>query len=319
MASACGKCILFGEHSILEGGSAIALPITDLKLTIHFEPGSKNKLELQTDLQGYADIAPQAEDLLWTLLKRDFADCKTRGNYVIESAIPLGAGLGSSAALTVALNRQFRPNIPLDEMIRRAWQSENLFHGKSSGLDPTTITLEKPIYFRTPMSYSELRVPVSLKKDYVFVLHDSGVRRSTHQTISSAQKLRERERATWEKTIRALQEIVNTAKETFEAGIGPDLAAHMNQAHESLRILGFSNPALEDLRNNLITEGALGAKLTGAGLGGFVLSLFELNRWREFFTRLQSGNDPKFSYRFLNCGFNNLISVAIFTAKRAST
>ena len=142
-SQACGKCVLFGEHSILYGSSALALPLKNLRLQISFKAAENEKLILEGK-----ENFPNSEEIFWELLKKDFSDVPYKGEYIIRSQIPLGAGLGSSAALSVALHRLHRPHLSQAELIERSWQSENHFHGKSSGMDPCTIATEKSLCFK---------------------------------------------------------------------------------------------------------------------------------------------------------------------------
>ena len=100
-SQACGKCVLFGEYSILEGGSAVSLPVTSLRLEIEYHPGESRQLSFANQTLGpsLADV----ERLFWKILETDFQGFSAQGKYTVRSTIPIGAGLGSSAALCVAL------------------------------------------------------------------------------------------------------------------------------------------------------------------------------------------------------------------------
>ncbi|MEI7441691.1 MAG: hypothetical protein WCK43_08715, partial [bacterium] len=78
-ASACGKCVLFGEHSILEGGGALVLPLANLKITIDFISGNKNELLINFPVE------ENDKKQFWSLLKEDFKDVNTQGTYTIQS------------------------------------------------------------------------------------------------------------------------------------------------------------------------------------------------------------------------------------------
>jgi mevalonate kinase len=281
-ASACGKCILLGEHSILEGGSALALPLKMLKIEISFEAKKENSLTVNFPLQD------KDEKLFWSLLREDFSEFNTIGAYNIESSLPIGAGLGSSAALCVALNRLFRKNIYSKELIEKSWLSEFRFHGKSSGIDPTTIVKEKALHFYKPNEFSEIIFPSDFNSKFIFVLFDSKIRRNTHKIIQQSQSLKERDPLLWKETISQLQLLALEAKAALQNNKIQSLGLLMNKAHSLLGELGASNEELNALQYQIINQGAFGAKLTGAGRGGFLLALFELKTWNALKSRKSS-------------------------------
>jgi len=273
VATSCAKCILLGEHAILEGGSALALPIKNLRVEIEYLPSAEQEIFMDIPLD------PQAKLLFWDLLKEDFGDVETRGTYHVRSRIPIGAGLGSSAALCVALHKLFRKNISQYELIERAWKSEFKFHGKSSGIDPATIAVEKALHFKNPSDFSALEISAQLRGTHIFVLFDTQVRRSTQNAIALTNSLKSRDHKQWKECIAKLHRLVASGKEALETGDALLLGQAMNETHLQLSELGVSHEKLETLRNFALDQGAVGAKLTGAGRGGFLLVLFDLQTW----------------------------------------
>lgn len=283
-SQACGKCVLFGEHSILYGASAISLPLKKLQLKISFKASKTRHLILEA-----AQSYPKSKELFWKLLEADFSDLPFEGEYTIKSDIPLGAGLGSSAALSVALHRLHRPNITGAELIQRSWQSENHFHGKSSGMDPCTIATEKSLCFKNIYEYDVLNDAFLKDEKHVFVLVDSGIRRSAQSGISLGQKLKDNNPTLWEKILKGLQGLAQEGREYFEKCQAFEISQAMNEAHKLLRDWGLSHPELENMRDYLLANKALGAKITGAGRGGFLISIFERSRWMSIKSRQNSG------------------------------
>ena len=281
-SSACGKCILFGEHSILEGGSALSLPLTQLKIEIEFEEKKENRLEVNFPLQ------EKDEKIFWSVIHEDFSEFQTQGSYVIKSNLPIGAGLGSSAALCIALNRLFRKNISPQELIERSWKNEFRFHGKSSGIDPTTIVCKKALHFISPSHYSEIKFPQNFNSEYVFILFDSKLRRQTHSIIQQSQSLKDTNPQAWKKAIGELQSFALKAKDFIENNQIISLGSLMNDAHSLLGEIGASNSELNTLQKKILEAGGMGAKLTGAGRGGFLLALFNLKTWNTLKTREDS-------------------------------
>src|SRR4051812_1994384 len=108
-----GKWVLDGEHSVLRGGTAIALPYEEIGLTLSFEPGES--------IEGFSVMPQDAESLIKKLVSSVCSKIPN-GKLKIESTIPIGAGLGSSAALCVALTQWLSEplGIPNDQRIEFA-------------------------------------------------------------------------------------------------------------------------------------------------------------------------------------------------------
>ena len=179
----------------------------------------------------------------------------------------------------------FRKSLSPQELIEKAWKSEFRFHGKSSGIDPTTIATEKAIYFSAPNNFSEIVFPEKFKSQYVFILFDSLLRRSTHYVVQQNKAIQESNPDVRKKTIPELQQLVLDAKNALEKNEIAKLGSCMNKAHLLLSEMGVSNEGLNELQTQTLESGALGAKLTGAGRGGFLLALFDLNTWQSLKTR----------------------------------
>lgn len=285
-SSACGKCVLFGEHSILYGSTAVTLPLKALQLKISFKAAAKSQLVLEGK-----EKFPNSESIFWRLIEKDFSDVAAMGEYTIQSQIPLGAGLGSSAALSVALHRLHRPHLKIEELIEHAWKSENFFHGISSGMDPCTIATEKALCFKNIENYSILKDDFLKDERYVFVLVDSKIRRSALSGITLGQKLKDENHTLWESILKGLQDLSLAGRSYFEAGQAPQIGEAMNEAHKLLRDWGLSHPELEKTRNTLMENKAIGTKLTGAGRGGFLISIFERSTWLALKARQNSGTN----------------------------
>ncbi len=299
-SSSCSKVILLGEHSILDGGSAIALPIPSKSLSLEiFEKPQSNKLSI-TGTPLSSNEIEITHSKFWGLVEKEFPEFKDF-SFHIHTDIPLGAGLGSSAALCVALLRasliKRNAKISEKEFLNKAYQSENYFHGKSSGLDPTTTSLEKVIYFKNIDNFRVLNLPQFLE-EYVFVAFDTNVRRSTLGSVNKVNKLKSENLNLWKSIVQELQQNAEKGAVAFESNKVSDLAKCMNYAQEKLTQLGVSHPAIEEIISFCKNNGALATKLSGAGLGGFCLSLFNSKDWELLRASLVSGNHSHFSSRF---------------------
>lgn len=252
-ASAPGKAILLGEHAVVYGQPAIALPLVDLRL------------HLELSRPGDPRLSPLAARA-WELVG---GSGEPPGARVVASALPPGGGLGSSAALCVALLRALEPGLEQQAVLRLAHELEALFHGTPSGLDTTVVALERPVWFRRGLPPQ----PLAAGRTMRFLLLDSGQRSSTAEVVAEVGRRREARRAQVEGLLAALGRLAEMGGRALQAGRVQELGRLMTESHRLLARLGVSSPSLDALVEQALQSGALGAKLSGAGRGGHVLVL----------------------------------------------
>ena len=181
------KWVLTGEHAVLRGATAVALPHPEFGLELIFTPKDSTELLVLP--------SPQAQRVVMELLQAVQDQCETedrsfilpRGQLEIRSSIPIGAGLGSSAALCVAMARWLAEplKIPPSEILPFATQLEHRFHGRSSGMDIAVIALAQPITFvmgRGPQTLPIKNIPK-------FTFHDTGLRTRTNECVMQVEHL----------------------------------------------------------------------------------------------------------------------------------
>lgn len=264
-----GKWVLAGEHTVLRGGSAIALPHPQFRLSLEFLPSGAS-LRVEPDL-----ATPVVHELLrigkdW-LASRGVPFEVPRGTLAITSTIPFGAGLGSSAALSVAMARWVLFSASLDPKLERelAREMENRFHGTSSGMDVAAVSMAEPIYF----SMAKGAVPLKVDRLPEFVFFDSGLRNSTRDCIGKVAALRARDPARGEvldgEMKRATEEIFAGLRTPDEA----DIERGMKRAGEVFSAWGLVPDEVKAILEKLEREGVRSPRLTGAGGGGFIVGL----------------------------------------------
>ncbi|MFN7684741.1 MAG: mevalonate kinase [Oligoflexia bacterium] len=275
------KWVWSGEHAVLRGATAIAFPHPGFKLELEFVPGASTE-----SVSGFEVEPPQArsvvEDLLHMIqdeqneLGRPFY--LPQGVLRISSSIPSGAGLGSSAALCVAMARWLSEPLGVPEagLLEFATHLEHRFHGKSSGMDVAVCAVEKPVSFvrgRGPTLLSAIGLPK-------VTFHDTGLRASTSECIRRVEAQRLEDPVS---SIRADDGMARSSRLTLEAlsWLEKDrskaivqLAEAMRLAHESFLIWALVPGAVQRQIEALLKQGALAAKLTGAGGGGFVIAIW---------------------------------------------
>ena len=281
-SSACAKLILLGEHAVVYGQPALAIPFSGLKVRCVIEPWingptgtlqiKARELQLNQPLQVLPEdnfLRKAVELVLAELGVSQTPTCK----LTIYSDIPISAGLGASAAIAVATMRALSAFLghPLEKetLNRLAFETERLIHGNPSGIDNTVIVYEQPILFRK----GELIEFVYPSKNLHFLIADSGIKKATADTVAYLAQQRERNPQFIEAALEEIGRIALFGRKAFEQGDLSALGDAMNANQALLAQLDLSCEALEKLIVAARQAGALGAKLTGGGKGGNMLAL----------------------------------------------
>lgn len=300
---AFGKLILAGEHAAVHGYPAIAAPLPALSALAWVVPGQEGFRIQSEGFPGHATLetregplAPLAEAARDALARMEL-DAVGLPPLVVQlaSTIPPGAGLGSSAAVTVALVRALYHffGFPLDPMILQdiATQAECMVHGASSGIDPAAVSATGPIAFRK----GEVARPIPLSGPMELIVADSGERSATGPMVAAV-----RQRIESDPEARATLEAMGAIAPLMEAAlVAHDLeavGALMNQAHMHLGLLGLSTPKLDAIAEAARTAGAHGAKLSGSGGGGVVVALTPHARAHAVAQAMQEAGAQKTTY-----------------------
>jgi mevalonate kinase len=191
----------------------------------------------------------------------------------ITSTIPIAAGLGSGAAVSVAIIRALseflgRP-LPDEKISALAYEVEKLHHGTPSGIDNTVIAYARPVYFVKGRPIDIFRVGTP----FTIVIGDTGISAPTKESVGDVRRLWEAEPARWEKVFDGIGEIVRKARKAIEIGEISTLGPLMNDNHALLQEMTVSCPELDRLVDAARKSGALGAKLSGGGRGGNMIAL----------------------------------------------
>jgi len=286
-ASAPGKIILFGEHAVVYGHPAIAAPVTQVKAKAIVTanpmapPGyvriQAPNIGLETDVNELPADHPLAitmGEVVRFLGVRHIPACTIR----ITSSIPVAAGLGSGAAVSVALIRAVSAFLgkPLDDesVSSLAFQVEKTYHGTPSGIDNTVITYGQPIYF--VRGQPVVRLPVS--EPFIVVIGDTGVSCPTSVTVGDVAQAWRTDPERIDQEFDQIARITDAARQVIERGKTEQLGPLMATNHQHLQKLGVSSPELDRLVEAAQRAGALGAKLSGGGRGGNMIALVEWDR-----------------------------------------
>jgi mevalonate kinase len=268
----CAKVILAGEHFVVHGGPALAVPVASLRLClVPALPGD-----------------PRPDRRLLAAWRLAAPGGPRRPPFGVVSDIPQGRGLGSSAALSVALVRAAartagqRPG--WQAVASRAREVEAVFHGRSSGLDPAVIAAGRPLLWLggTGARPRAHLLDVDLAGHVLVVAVLPGGRR-TQRAVARVAALAHDRPAGFAALAESSGAVVEAAASALTGGGGAAglstaararaLGACLAHAHGLLRALGVTSVAADRLAGALSAAGALGAKLSGAGPGGAVVAL----------------------------------------------
>ena len=278
-ASACGKVILLGEHAVVYGRPALAVPVCGLRAWVRAEPGppgsgcwieARDLGEILRLTTAPAD-SPLARAVRLALAHLDVPEPDLR--LVLWSALPIAGGLGSGAAVATALIRAVfrwfgRPTDPA-VIAALVYEVEKLHHGTPSGIDNTVIAYERPLRFvrgQAPVFFTIAR-PLPL------LIADSGIPSPTRETVAAVRAGWAAEPARYETLFDAIAALVWEAEARLAIGDLEGLGGLLDVNHRLLVELGVSAPALDRLVVAARQAGALGAKLTGGGRGGNIIAL----------------------------------------------
>jgi len=293
--SAPGKIILFGEHAVVYGRPALAIPVTQVHADVEVLDSSRAGIWIHApDVNLHAElntlpsdhpIASVIHNFLFLFRVSPFPNLEIK----ISSIIPVASGLGSGAAVTVALTRALssflsRP-MPDEEVNAFAHEIEKLHHGTPSGIDNTVVTYAMPVYFikGQPIEMFKVGAP------FTIVIGDTGISAPTKESVSDVRKLWEADKPKWESVFDRVGKIAEEARKNIENGKWELLGELMDQNHALLQEMTVSSPELDRLVSAARRAGALGAKLSGGGRGGNMIALVESEQAEEVASALMAG------------------------------
>jgi mevalonate kinase len=281
-ANAPGKIILFGEHAVVYGQPAIAIPVNQVKATAHVMPNPQGQpgivliqapqIQLEAPLSDLPDDHPIAAAIH---LAFQAASIKQPPSFTlhISSTIPIAGGMGSSAAISVAILRALtnflgKPLLP-DQISELAYNVEEIHHGTPSGIDNNVIAHQKPVVYHRhqPIEFLSVKGPTH------WVIGDTGEKTPTLETVADVRRQYLADPTNFNVFFEEIGDISRQAQKGLIEGNLPLLGELMDQNQRLLERIGVSSPRLEVLIQAAREAGAQGAKLSGGGRGGNMIAL----------------------------------------------
>ena len=259
VGQAHSKIILIGEHAVVYGYPAISLPLLEVEVTCRVVPAATPWRLFEEDTLSMAVHA----SLEYLNIKDAYIRCQ------IDSAIPEKRGMGSSAAISIAAIRAvfdyYQAELPRDVLEILVNRAEMIAHMNPSGLDAKTCLSDQPIRFIKNVGFEKLAMDLSA----YLVIADTGVYGHTREAIQVVES-KGKEALPF---LYALGELTQQAEEAIKARDAVMLGEILTKAHGNLKEIGVSSLEADALVETALQHGALGAKMSGGGLGGCIIAL----------------------------------------------
>ncbi|MEV0618783.1 mevalonate kinase [Nonomuraea sp. NPDC050404] len=272
IGQAHGKVILLGEHTVVHGTPAIALPIAELTVTAL----ARHRGRPAPPRDGMAALAATVDAVVGAALR----GCGQAGGIARDDVptvelgrtVPAGRGLGSSAACATAAVRAvadlYGTPLDRDEVYDLVQRSEHRMHGRASGVDARAVAMDGPIWFAGGAAR-----PLTFAGEATFVVADTGVPSRTREAVARVRAMLDADPRRARRLLSRARTLVTAAADELVSGQLNVLGQHMLDFHDLLCQVGVTTPAVDRLVAAALESGAHGAKLTGGGLGGCVLAL----------------------------------------------
>lgn len=281
-ASAPGKIILFGEHAVVYGRPAIAIPVNHVraKAVVTADPiGAGGQVRLMasdiglecwlSELDNDHPLAITFREVAAQLGIEQFPALRMK----INSTIPIASGLGSGTAVTVAVARALSAfaGYPLenDQVSHIAYIVDQRYHGTPSGIDNTVISYAQPVYFVRGQPFQQICTP----QPFTVVIGNTGVSSPTGVVVGEIRSRWQADPERYEHLFDEIGSVAVLARQAIELGTPVDLGPLMTRNHALLQTLDVSSPELDRLVEAALAAGAGGSKLCGGGRGGNMIAL----------------------------------------------
>jgi mevalonate kinase len=282
-----GKIIWMGEHAVVYGYQAIAFPLLQVGVQVTLIQSDSTYIQSSFHV-GPLETMQRIYLSIQTLIYDLNAYFKTEVHLNIELKIPLNAGLGASAsiasAIVLAYYTHFNQTLEASTHIKWIQLSEMIAHGRASGIDAAAMTLYTPFIFKkdTPI------IPIETNLDAYMLIVFSNVSGKTKEAVQRLETLHKEDKIKTEEAFKTLAEATEMFLDSIQTKSHDVIGEMMNRAHHILKSLHLSHPVVDSLVDLCIKNKALGAKLTGGGLGGCMIAYYnDLNALNQSINEVQ--------------------------------
>ena len=273
-----GKCILFNEHFVVYSIPSIVSAIGDVTVATaeKTESGGVQLVDDRPATPGYKEkYLEQQKDSLRRVLEAMNISQKENVKLTLGGNLYAASGVGASAASCTAaaraLNSFFDLRLDDDRINERAYEGEKGYHGTPSGVDNTASTYGGLIWFvrgEKPIFDS-----ITMKEPVEIVMGNTGKVANTKAAVAGVRERKEKFPEKYNKIFGEADKMVHAARKALESHDLTEVGKLMNDNHALLQQIEVSNADLDMLVETARTAGAVGAKMTGGGLGGYMVAL----------------------------------------------
>ncbi|MEF8848331.1 MAG: mevalonate kinase [Candidatus Thermoplasmatota archaeon] len=274
-----GKAILFNEHFVVYGTPSIVSAIgkyTVAKISESEKPGWHLE-DKRKATPGYKkDKIDQQKESIDNMINKMGLDLSKKGvNIYLDGTLYAASGIGASAASCVAIARaisdHFELNLSDEEINEIGYEGEKGYHGTPSGVDNTASTYGGLIWFQKE---EESKIEkISLHSPMEIVMGNTGKIADTSKAVAGVKERKEKHPEKYQKIFDRAENIAYLAKNAFKNEDHKEIGKLMDENHKLLQQIKVSSKELDFLVKLAKDHGAIGAKLTGGGLGGNMIAL----------------------------------------------
>jgi mevalonate kinase len=259
VGKAHSKIIWMGEHSVVYGYPAIAIPLKSIEVECRIFPSDK-----QLTFDFYDTLSTAIYAALDYLNKTDISI-----SYAIRSQVPQKRGMGSSAAVSIAAIRAvfdyFEQTIDKETLGILVNQAEIIAHSNPSGLDAKTCLSDSAIKYIRNVGFETLE----LNLDAFLIIADTGIQGHTREAVDKVAYFEEKNLP----YLSSLGDLAEDVNKHIRSKNIKQIGKSMTKAHTYLQNIGVSIGISNHLVKVALANGALGAKMSGGGLGGCIIAL----------------------------------------------
>jgi len=279
-----GKVILFGEHFVVHGKPSIASGIsrkTVAELKPAKEPGfhiTDNRPAAEGYIEKYRESQAKSVEFMnravWHL---DFN--KTPVRVTLGGDLYCASGVGASAASCVAMaravNEHFSLGLTAEQINHCGLEGDKAYAGTPSGIDNTCSTYGGLIYFRKGIEGKPNTIErIQLGRPLDIIMVSTGITTRTEEAVAGVRERLKQNPEEYGRIFDEAEQIVTKAKDALAKGDAEAVGKLMDENHRLLQRIGVSHEKLDYLVNLCRKNHALGAKMTGGGMGGYMVAVF---------------------------------------------
>ena len=275
-----GKTILIGDQFVLEGVPAIVSSIPYVtECVVERIDGTgwileDNRKEVPGYKKSKEEMQKESINRILEVMKIDTS--KIGLKITFGGDLLAGSGVGASAASCVALaralNDEFNLGLSIEEINHIAWEGEFAYHGTPSGVDNTASCYGGLMLYQLKGD-EKIVEKIKVKRPIEVVLANSGVSADTRKLDELVENEKKKDPEGFKKKMDLITDQVFKVKDALERWDLETVGRIMTENHKILIDMGLSHEKLIYLCNRAIELGALGAKLTGGGMGGYMVAL----------------------------------------------